>query len=125
MDKNLHITDQDFQDYIDFLLKLIEKKQYRAYLKMEKTYIPIVLNILKRETRYIEYVLEFKGFPKQFTWFLSRNKSPEELLNDLQEKIDMYFNEIIDDNDIDKKQLKQEYSLFCQIIKNKKLATKI
>jgi hypothetical protein len=42
------------------------------------------------------------GFTKEFTVFMSRHKSPDEILHTIQDKIDNATLEVIDENNLDR-----------------------
>ena len=105
-----YMTDKMMQQYVDFILSLVgatagASVSAKDGFPMKGHYVPVTLEVLKKERTYVDFKLTSLGFSKELTLFLSRKKSPADTLAELQEKIDITVNQIVTENNLDKEEI--------------------
>jgi len=102
----LYITNEQMKQYVEFICSLIKSECGADVPKsdgfpMNGCYIPVKFEILKKWSNFIECKITTLGFEKEFNIFMSRHKSPDLLLHEIQYKINDTTKLIISENKLD------------------------
>jgi hypothetical protein len=112
------MDNDSMKDYVNFICDQIEKiKAVHCGTTVNKSdgfpmkgyYVPVKLEIIERLSRSADIKIEVLGHTKQFIFFMSRHKSPDETLHRLQSKIDELTLDIIKENSLDQDKIFSEY----------------
>jgi hypothetical protein len=76
---------------------------------MKGYYVPVKLEIKERFTRSAELKMTVFGCEREFIFYMSRHKSPDELLHGLQSKIDELTLEIIKEKGLDQDKIYHDH----------------
>jgi hypothetical protein len=100
-------TDEVMKDYVEFICSHIILKSGACVDKsggfpMKGCYVPVKLSVTSKTMRYAKLKLIALGYTKDFTFYMSRHKSPDILLHELQDKINEAVGEIILENSLDR-----------------------
>ena len=70
--------------------------------------IPVQIELMQKTIRTADFKIKMLGFEKEFTFMMSRKKSPEQLLYDFQNKLNVFADEIIKENSLDRNKIYSE-----------------
>lgn len=76
---------------------------------MKGYYVPVKLEVKERLKRSAIFKITVLKSEKEFVFYMSRHKSPDELFHQLQRKIDELTMEVIKENDIDQNRVHDEH----------------
>jgi hypothetical protein len=111
-------SDEVMEHYVKFICKEIEEMikthcgasvNSRDGFPMKGHYVPVKLEVVEVMKRSASLRMKTLGFTKEFTLYMSRHKSPDKILHELQYKIDELTLEIIKENDIDQNRVHSEH----------------
>lgn len=105
--EGLYASDKVMKDYVEFICSCVKESCGASVPKkdgfpMKGYYVPVKLKVKEKLTRSAEIQIEVLGFKKEFIFFMSRKKSPEQLLHELQDKINEATEEVIKEHKLDK-----------------------
>lgn len=103
-------TDNHMSQYIDYLISIIQLQTGASIptldgFPMKGCYVPVTLEVTKKDKTILEITIKSLSFEKQVTCFLSRKHSPVQFLFSLQEKIDSAVKEIIKENELNQDEI--------------------
>lgn len=108
--------DNVMKKYVDFICdRILEARSIGVEISrtdgfpMKGHYIPVKLTIKARTLRSADISMEVFGYTKEFTLFMSRRKSPDELLHQLQRKLDELALEVVIENKLDRDKIWNDY----------------
>lgn len=110
----LYANDETMRKYVDFICAQIDTRcgasvNAKDGFPMKGYYVPVKLEIKEKLSRSAEMKITVLGYEKEFIFFMSRHKSPDALLHELQRKIDELTLEIIRENNLDQDKIYREH----------------
>lgn len=110
----LYANDETMRKYVDFICAQISAKCGASVnasdgFPMKGYYVPVKLEIKEKLSRSAEMKMTALEHEKEFIFFMSRHKSPDELLHQLQRKIDELTLEIIKENGMDQDKIHRDH----------------
>jgi hypothetical protein len=109
-DQGLWASDEVMKNYVDFICSQIKSTGGASVRKadgfpMKGCYVPVKLEITAKKVTYAEMRVTSLGHTKEFVFFMSRHKSPNKTLNELQAKINETVESIVVENGMDKDEI--------------------
>lgn len=117
----LFASDEVMENYVQFICSHILNLPYFSIsncgasvhktdgFPMKGYYVPVRLAIIVKKRSSIDISIMALGHIKETTFFMSRHKSPDALLHELQEKIDEVVSLIISENKLDRDKIWNEH----------------
>ncbi len=110
----LYANDETMRKYVDFICAQISTRcgasvNATSGFPMKGYYVPVKLEIKEKLSRSAELKMTVLGYEKEFIFYMSRHKSPDALLHQLQDKIDELTLEIIKENNMDQDKIYREH----------------
>lgn len=109
-----YATDEMMREYVNLICSFLVKHSgaslnKRTGFPMKGYYVPVELEVLTKMSRSAELKITSLGHTKTFIFYMSRHKSPDALLHELQRKIDDLVREIIEENGMDQDKVYMEH----------------
>lgn len=96
-----YTTDEMMREYVKLICSFLVENSGASLKKMKGFYVPVKLEVIEKMSRSAELQITSLGYTKTFIFYMSRHKSPDALLHEMQRKIDDLVREIIEENGMD------------------------
>lgn len=112
----LHASNNVMEKYVDFIISQLPPDVGASVSKttgfpMKGYNVPVKLEVIGKTVRTVVLRITTLGFTKEFEYMMSRHKSPDVLLHEIQFKINDHTNQIILENKLDPNKIWTEYIL--------------
>lgn len=106
------------QNYVKFIcqqIELITKTHCGTMVNkkdgfpMKGYYIPVKLSLKEMTVRSATFKMKTLGYEKEFDLYMSRHKSPDKILHELQDKINESTTQIVRENNMDQDKIYNDY----------------
>ena len=120
----IYFTTQMMTSYVNFVCDIVPREFYASMLKSMSTanfgkpiklplkhvQIPVKLNLKEKLSRSAIFEVESLGYKMDVLIYLSRQKDPEVLLEEIRLKVNHIVDEIITQNKLDREEIANRYN---------------
>lgn len=115
-----YMDDDNMQEYVEFMCGAIALKAGATVnsttgFPMKGCYVPVNLEIVSKMRTSAAIRMTALGYEAEFVQYMSRHKSPDKILHELQQKINEITLQIINDNNLDQEKIYKEHHPFKNI----------